>query len=501
MSHSSSPFKSYDIRGLVATEITQLFAARLACALVDVEGPGVVALGYDMRESSPSLARAMEEVFFSKGVRILDIGLCTTPVLNSFIATHSEVDLGIMITASHNPASYNGIKLCRKQAIPIGSGSGMEEIARAFSDNEQKYSSFITELQAKPSTAPIATKVEHITTAVEEYLEKVVSELPDRGELLEGLPPHSLKVVADAGNGMAGLTLPRLAKRLPALALTPLYWDLDGTFPNHEANPLQVETLKELCDQVVANDALLGVGFDGDGDRIGVVDEQGQVIPGDVLTALLATELLQTKPGTKILYDLRCSWSVPEAIAAAGGVPEMCRVGHAHIKKQMRESNALFAGELSLHFYFSLFSSTEASEYVLLLLLSLLQRTGKPLSALWKPLKKYFHSGEQNHRIQESVETVFERVKKQFGPIATASSDLDGIRYEFTDPNHSEQDWWFNLRASNTEPLVRLNVEARNPTVMKERLEQVTYGILSNNVTAPSTIERDSIRTTDLSSH
>lgn len=481
MSHSSSPFKSYDIRGLVETEITQLFVARLACALVDIERPTVIALGYDMRESSPSLARAMEEVFMAKGLRILDIGLCTTPVLNNFVATHPEVNLGVMITASHNPASYNGIKLCRKQAVPIGSGSGMEQIARAFSDNEQEYSSFISKLPTTPSTGSSATHVERVTLAVDDYLSKLIDELPDRGRMLLESPAGSFQVIADAGNGMAGLTLPRLAERLPALVLSPLYWELDGTFPHHEANPLQTETLKELSDQVVAKGSQLGVGFDGDGDRIGVVDELGQIIPGDALTALLATELLQTNPGRRVLYDLRCSWSVPEAIRLAGGVPEMCRVGHAHIKRQMRESNALFAGELSLHFYFSNFSYTEASEYVLLLLLCLLKRTGQPLSALWKPGKKYFHSGERNHRIQEPIEQVFERVKKQYGSLATSSSDLDGIRYEFTDLTHPESDWWFNLRASNTEPLVRLNLEARNQAVMEARLEEVTCAILLGN--------------------
>lgn len=475
MSNSSSPFKSYDIRGLVGSEIDVTFAETLGGALERVIVPKTCLVGFDMRTSSPDLAKALVGALRKRGVDCIDIGLCTTPVFYHAVATRPEVDLGVMITASHNPSTYNGFKLCRKNAVPIGFGSGMEEIRDAFLSKEQKNGS------------NVEGGYRRVESAIEDYLEAVLARLPDEGASFHSAKPGSLKVVIDAGNGMAGASLPALGKRLPVLDLVPLYWELDGTFPNHEANPLRTDTLVDLQNRVVKEGALVGFAFDGDGDRIGVVDERGEIVPGDILTGLLAQELLPSHPGARVFYDLRCSWSTPEMIAEAGGVPEMCRVGHAHIKKQMREAGALFAGELAMHFYFAPFANCEASEYAMLLLLQLLQRTGKPLSELWKPFHRYAHSGECNYTVTEAAADVLTRVRTTYESQASQVTVIDGLRYEFRDPANPGQDWWFSVRSSNTEPLIRLNLEARTKDVMRARLKEVEYAIIGANGSAPST--------------
>jgi len=475
MSNSSSPFKSYDIRGLVGSEIDVKFAEKLGGALERVIAPKTCLVGFDMRMSSPDLAKALIGALRKRGVDCIDIGLCTTPVFYHAVASRSEVDLGVMITASHNPSTYNGFKLCRKNAVPIGFGSGMEEIRDAFLSEEQK------------SDSNTEARYERVDSAIEEYLNAVLTRLPDEGVSLRSAKPASLKIVIDAGNGMAGASLPALCERLPALEVIPLYWELDGTFPNHEANPLRTDTLADLQKRVVQEGATVGFAFDGDGDRIGVVDEQGEIVPGDILTGLLAQELLPSHPGARVFYDLRCSWSTPEMIAEAGGVPEMCRVGHAHIKKQMREASALFAGELAMHFYFAPFANCEASEYAMLLLLQLLQRTGKPLSQIWKPFHRYAHSGERNYKVTEAAADVLQRVRSTYESKASKVTTIDGLRYEFRDPANPTQDWWFSVRSSNTEPLIRLNLEARSADVMQAKLKEVEYAIIGANGTAPST--------------
>jgi phosphomannomutase len=492
MAHPSSPFKSYDIRGLVGIEIDPPFAEKLACALAEVVRPKTALVGFDMRESSPVFAERLIRVLRAKGIDCLDIGLCTTTVFYAALTQNPEVDLGVMITASHNPSAYNGFKLCRKQAVPIGFGSGMEGIRDAFVTNEQEYSSFVNSI---PSTdASLAGTCQKVETALERYLSAVVEQLPDRGVALKALPPRSLKIVIDAGNGMAGFSLPALCERFPALEVIPLYWELDGTFPNHEANPLNVSTLAELQKRVVTEGALAGFAFDGDGDRIGVVDETGEIVPGDMLTALLAKELLPSAPDALVFYDLRCSWSVPETIREAGGRAELCRVGHAHIKKQMREAGALFAGELSMHFYFSQFANCEASEYALLLFLGLLQKSNQPLSALWKPLRRYHHSGEKNYHLVEPAASVLDRIRSTYAAQASAVSMIDGLRYEFRDPAQPEKDWWFSVRTSNTEPLIRLNLEAHTKEVMQEKIAELECAIIGENGAAPSTHEHGSTR-------
>ena len=460
MAISSSPFRSYDIRGLVGSELTPFFAQKLGIALVKVFRPARALIGFDMRETSPVFAHALAQSLERQGIVCQIIGLCTTPVFYHAVSSDGTIDLGVMVTASHNPSTYNGFKICRKEAIPVGFGSGMEEIREAFGGVE------VEEYKHEPTDAPSSR-------AVDAYLETVLARLPDRGHSLKVGQPKSIKVVADAGNGMAGLTLPVLARLCPRFHLLPLFWELDGTFPNHEANPLHLASLEQAQELVLKSGACCGFAFDGDGDRIGVIDEKGDVVPGDMLTAVLALELLRVQPGATILYDLRSSWSVPEMIREAGGVPMMCRVGHAHIKKQMRETGALFAGELAMHFYFSSFAYCEASEYVMLLLVELIERSGKSLSQLWRPLQRYAHSGEINTTLTGPADEIFTRLRERFATQASSASELDGLRYEFRDARHPEGDWWFNVRAANTEPLIRLNLETRHPDLLKRRIEEV----------------------------
>lgn len=478
MANSSSPFKSYDIRGLVGSEITPDFAEKLGKALLSVIQPKTVLIGYDMRKTSPMLADCLIQVWRARGVDCIDIGLCTTTVFYDAVVSNTKVDLGIMVTASHNPARYNGFKLCRKAGVPIGAGSGMEEIAHAWFNEEQQKGS----LQEK--TGSLIQPMQ----AVRDYVKRVIERLPDQGSCLKDLPLRSLKIVIDAGNGMSGLSLPVVTSSLPGFEVIPLYWELDGTFPNHEANPLHAQTLDELRRRVVAERAVAGFAFDGDGDRMGVVDEKGNIVPGDLLTALLAQQVLAHHPGGLVLYDPRSSWSVPEAITSVDGRAAMCRVGHAHIKRQMREKGAIFAGELSMHFYFANFGYCEASEYAMLLLLEALCKTGELLSSLWRPLLRYAHSGERNFHLSESPIVVFKRLEERYGRQASAVSTMDGLRYEFCDPAHPERDWWFSVRASNTEPLLRVNLEARAPEQMNQQVKQLECVILGDDGTALSTI-------------
>lgn len=275
---------------------------------------------------------------------------------------------------------------------------------------------------------------------------------------------------------MNGYVLPKLARKLRHADVRELFWQLDGSFPNHEANPLKLETLKDLIADVKKSGARFGVAFDGDGDRVGFVDENGEAIPGDMLTALFARELLKEKPGGLVLYDLRSSWSVREAIEEAGGKARMCKVGHANIKRQMREEGAVFAGELSMHFYFEELKGCESGDLAMLLLIRMLQREQKPLSELWKPLQRYAHSGEINFKVKDPKAKINQieahYVGAQHAVPLPIVSHIDGIRMEF-------DDWWFNLRASNTEPLLRLNLEAKDEAMMHQKVEELTNAISS----------------------
>lgn len=457
----SSLFKAYDIRGLSPGELGETGARRIGKALAKLHQPKRVVIGRDMRTTSQMLEDALIDGFVTSGVDVVRVGLCSTPMFNAAVGeADGAYDLGVMVTASHNPAMYNGFKMERGNCLPIGQGSGMEELRDLAASDE-----------------PILDARTRGTVTQDEGL---LARYIDRICALAQLPPRfpDWRIVVDAGNGMDGLVLPMLSRRLPGMEVTQLYWDLDGTFPHHEANPLMVETLEDLRIRMRKEDAMFGAAFDGDGDRVGFVDEQGTPIPGDMLTALFAQELLRDRGAGKVLYDLRSSRSVPEAIIEAGGEPIMCRVGHAHIKKQMAETGAIFGGELSMHFYFSDLWNCESGDLAMLMLINILLREGKPLSQVWRPLLRYAHSGEINFSVRDAKQ-VMAALETHYGESPTDISHLDGLRMEFRYPLTPYEDWWFNVRPSNTEPLLRLNLEAKTSEQMEMRKAEVSALIQS----------------------
>ncbi|USN52985.1 MAG: phosphomannomutase/phosphoglucomutase [Candidatus Nomurabacteria bacterium] len=444
-----SIFKSYDIRALSPGEIEISDAERIGRTLGAIYKPKRVIVGHDMRTTSQELEEALIEGLRSQGADIVRIGLCSTPMFYfAMTEARESVDLGVMVTASHNPSEYNGFKMMLGNGLPIGQGSGMEDI-RDMACSEMP-------IPHAAQTGSV-TDDEHV---LEHYIEKMWQ--------LSGLAGDfsDLRIAVDAGNGMNGHTLPKLLGRLHGAHIEKLYWDLDGRFPNHEANPVKTETLDALRAVMKKHQCHVGFAFDGDGDRIGVVDEEGTPIPGDMLGALLSQEILRDHLQATILYDLRSSSSLPELITSLGGTAKMCRVGHAHIKKQLIEENAAFASELSMHFYFGDLRGSEATDLVLLLVLKFMQREGKPLSQLWKPLKKYAHSGEINFKVADTQATI-ERIQEHFVSKAKDIITIDGVRMNF-------EGWWFSVRASNTEPLLRLNLEAKTVEEMEAHKKELT---------------------------
>lgn len=459
---SQSPFHAYDIRGLSPQELDEAFAGRLGLALVRQFSPRRVLVGRDARTTSPALEKALVDALLANGVDVTRIGLCSTPMFNvSVVLSSGAYDLGVMVTASHNPGKYNGFKIVRGDALPVGQGSGMEELEAAYN---------ATEGMEKGSEKRRGSLTED-PKALSRYIDHVVK--------LAALPPDmpKIKVAIDAGNGMAGAVLPELISRLSWLDVKPLYFEPDCSFPNHEANPLKTETLKDLSRLVKKEGCAFGVAFDGDADRIGFVDENGEPIPGDLGTAMLAQEVLRMSPGATILYDIRSSWTVPEVIREAGGKPEMCRVGHAFIKQQIKETGAELGGEISMHYYFRSINGVESGDLVLLLLLKRLIREQSSMSGVFAPLRRYVHSGEMNFTVLDPS-AVIQRISEAYRDTATTVSELDGIRMEFRDANHPENDWWFNVRKSNTEPLVRLNLETRSASLTKAKVKELHDRIL-----------------------
>jgi phosphomannomutase len=449
-------FHAYDIRGTTAEGLNAGFAERLGGAVAETVRPKKVLIGRDMRSSSPELEEALIKGLIDQGVHVTRMGLCSTPLFNVAMGLSDHAyDLGVMITASHNPAAYNGFKFTDASVYPIGLGSGLEKIQERF--------------ESKKAFAPTGKRgtISEDTGMLSRYLDLITSFVSS-----SILPP--MKIAIDAGNGMAGFVLPSFAKLLSQMEIIPLYWEMDGTFPNHEANPLKTETLRALSQTVREKECALGVAYDGDADRIGFVDEHGETIPGDLMEAVLARALLRAHPGSLILRDLRSSWAVEEEITAAGGRTEMTRVGHSFIKRQLRESDALFAGELSMHYYHQSLWGVESGDLTLLLLLKELTETGKTLSELWKPLQRYAYSGEVNISVADAS-VVLDTVKRQYIVSASSVSELDGIRMEFsvTEGKKNQNSWWFSLRASNTEPLVRLIVEAVDSKIMEAKRDEI----------------------------
>lgn len=429
-------FKAYDIRGIFGSTLTEKLATDIGRAFVTFVKCRKVVVGYDMRPHSPGLFRALCEGITMQGVDVIDIGLCSTPM--SYFANGSlNADASVMITASHNPGEWNGFKLCREQAIPISGATGIKDIERIVTTG---------------AFAPVAVRKGLVTQ--HDIGPAYVAHVRTVAEI-----KRPVRIAVDFANSM-GIVEARCLEGL--MEMTRLYDTLDGGFPNHEANPLNLETLEALQKTVRGGQYDFGVAFDGDADRAGFVDEKGNVVSMDMITALIASSVLEKEKGV-IFYDLRSSWAVKEVILEAGGTPMMSRVGHAFIKQQMRDHNALFAGELSGHYYFRDNYTTESSAMAVLHIANVITRKGKPLSELIKPILRYFASGEINSEVHDPV-AVLAAVRRKFkdGKVI----ELDGITIEYAD-------WWFNVRCSNTEPLVRLNLEARSTALMEAKRNEL----------------------------
>ncbi len=455
MTFPESIFKAYDIRGLVEGQLSEEIAYRIGRAFVlflrsqniPLEGKSLV-VGRDMRPSgdlfTPAVIRGIED----EGVDVVEIGWVSTPLFNFACAHYPEHAGGIMVTASHNPAEYNGFKLTMGNGLPVGGKNGMD---------------FIRETVRSGNFVPAEKQGSLIQMNVLADYEARLFELVDPSTL------KPFKIVIDAGNGMGQVTFPDWLKKLP-VQVEYLYLDPDGTFPNHEANPLKAETLAALQEKVISTGADFGFALDGDCDRIGLVDERGALVDPSAVGALFGLEVLRSHPGAHLMYDLRSSQIVPEVWVAAGGTSEMCQVGHANIKKAMREKNAVFASELSLHLYYSDLYYLESSDLCLLYTLQMLSRENKKLSELTAAFKKYFHSGEINFEIEDKT-AALQRIEEKYAPEAREIIRIDGLMMKF--------DWgWFGVRASNTEPVLRLNLEALTPEIMEDKIIELKKIIL-----------------------
>ena len=439
----SALVKAYDVRGTVPDQLNESVARAIGAAFVDVIGAERVVTAHDMRESGPGLARAFAEGVASRGASVVEAGLASTDMLY-FASGHLGLP-GAMFTASHNPAQYNGIKLCRANAVAIGQDTGLVQIR----DAAGRYLDGVLPGGSNPG-------------AVEQ-----VDLLRPYAEHLRGLVDlariRPLKVVVDAGNGMGGYTVPAVLGDavLPALPLTivPLYFELDGSFPNHEANPLEPANLVDLQRAVVAEGADLGIAFDGDADRCFVVDASGAAVSPSAITALVATRELARAPGSSVIHNLITSHAVPEIVREHGGVPIRTRVGHSFIKAEMARANAVFGGEHSAHYYFRDFWFADTGMLAAMHVLAALGEQPGTLADLTAAYARYAASGEINSTVVDQADRVA-AVRAAFADRATATDELDGLTVELADGT------WFNVRASNTEPLLRLNVEGPTPEAM-----------------------------------
>jgi phosphomannomutase len=440
MKVNPSIFKAYDIRGIYPTDLDESVAYRIGRAFATLLGAEQVVVGRDMRLSGPPLMAAVTRGLNEQGADVLDIGMVSTD--QYYFACATQGLPGMMVTASHNPKAYNGFKMVRRMPYLLSGDEGIQDIRR------------LVETEAFPEPARRGGVKQQDFQA--DFIAKLLSIID-----VKALRP--LKVVVDTGNGTVGPILAEVFRHLP-VTLIGLYLDPDGNLPNHGLDPLQPENRAELQRRVVVEGADIGFAFDGDGDRFFTIDDRGEFVSGDFLTAILGSYLLEKHPGAKILYDVRASWAVAELIAAAGGVPLMERVGHAFIKRRMADEQALFAGEVTGHYYFKDFFFADSGLAPALVLLELLSRKGKRLSQLLAPLEeKYFISGEINSTVADP-QGKMEALKQRYAD--AEQHDLDGISVLYPD-------WHFNVRPSNTEPLLRLNLEAKTRAEMERRREEV----------------------------
>ncbi len=441
-----SIFKAYDIRGLYPDSLNEDVARDIGRAFVTYLGlsGSRVVVARDMRLSGETLQSAFIEGVTSAGADVLDLGLVSTDALY-FAVGHLEEPGGAMITASHNPKDYNGFKLCREDAIALSGEHGIGQIRDLISSGKL------------PEPAEYPGSVEQSDIA-EEYAKHCLTFIDT-----EGLRP--LKIVVDAGNGMAGKMLPPIFEKLP-FEYVPMYFELDGSFPNHPPNPIEPENMEELQERVKSEGADFGVAFDGDADRCFVVDEKGVTISGDLLAALVAKNVLEKEPGATILYSAVCSKALPELVEDEGGHAIRTKAGHSIIKPQMREHDAAFGGEHSGHFYFRDNYFADSGIIAMLTVAELVAREEEPLSELLRPIDPYVRSGEINSEVEDQ-EATLQKVEEHYAQQGDPKVDhLDGLTVDYGD-------WWFNLRPSNTEPLLRLNVEASDRETMEERRDEL----------------------------
>lgn len=442
----ASIFKAYDIRGLVDSELTPDFAFQTGMAfarfLEQEREPATVVIGEDMRPSSPLLAEAFAAGVISNGMDVIRIGLASTDLL--YFAAGKLNCPGAMFTASHNPAEYNGIKLCLSGARPVGKESGLLAIEQMVANG-------------MPLTQRPVGK-EHQRNLLHDYAEYLLS-LVDLSQM------RHLKIVIDAGNGMAGYTVPAVFEKLD-VEVIPLYFELDGTFPNHEANPIDSANLKDLQRAVKKHGADLGLAFDGDADRCFLVDELGNCVDPSALTALIAARELAKRPKSTVIYNLISSRAVKEVIEENGGKAVRSRVGHSYIKKLMAETGAIFGGEHSGHFYFKEFWRADSGMLAALHAIAALGESKKSISKILAEYQRYFASGEINSTVKDAQGAIAQ-IKEKYGKDSELALDeLDGLTV-------NGDTWWFNVRASNTEPLLRLNVEAKTQARMEKLRDQV----------------------------
>ena len=437
-------FKAYDVRGTVPDQIDPALARAVGAAFVGVTGAasGSVVVGHDMRPSSPELAAAFADGAAGAGADVVMIGLASTDQL--YFAS-GKLDMpGAMFTASHNPARYNGIKLCRASAVPVGAESGLLAVRD------------LAAADGPPATGARRGQVTEVDV-LDDYAEHLLRLAPVRG--------RRLSVVVDAGNGMAGHTVPAVLGRAD-VDVDPMYFELDGTFPNHDANPIDPSTMTDLVARVRETGADVGLAFDGDADRCFLVDERGELVDPSVLTALIAARELAKAPGAAVIHNLITSRAVPEIVTERGGTPVRTRVGHSYIKATMAETGAVFGGEHSGHFYFRDFWRADSGMLAALHALAALAEHDGTLSGLLADYSRYASSGEVNSTVANQGD-VLERVEKEYAGRAGVRLDhLDGLTV-------IHDDWWFNVRASNTEPLLRLNAEGRDVATMTQVRDDV----------------------------
>ena len=451
-------FKSYDIRGIYPTQLDDRTAELIGRGFVEYLKADTVAVGRDMRVSSQPLFEAFARGIAGQGADVIDLGLTSTDQLY-FAVGKFGYPAGAMITASHNPKEYNGFKLCREAAIPLSSETGVfairDLVARYVGEEGRPGAQPLRAAGASPAATSPGGRVMK-RDVLPEFIEHCLSFIDPKA-----IKP--LKIVVDAGNGMAGMIVAALFKRLP-IAMIPLYFELDGTFPNHPASPIEPENMVDLQRAVREHQANLGAAFDGDADRVFITDERGELVGGDMVTALVAKMLLRHHPGATILYNLICSRSVPESIVAEGGKPVRTRVGHSYIKKIMREQNAIFGGEHSGHFYFRDNYYADSGLIALLFVLELVSTTGQPLSELLRPVNTRFRSGEINSQVADMTAKLRE-LEAHYRDAETIDH-LDGTTISY-------RAWWANVRPSNTEPLLRLNVEADTPELLSQKRDEL----------------------------